>query len=301
MPCLMPILAVLVFLPMCPSAIAIDGSLRCNQDENSCMQDAGLSAAQNMVNVTVHMDGDPRCYEDKILSNCTLDAGLIAAQTLTGPVTITVQPGNYILHSSTSCVYHNRSDIQIVGQGSPVVNCLPGTGCSFYECQNINVDDVTFIGCGAVHNSTSTNFTANNYSVMKYQVAIYFELCLNVTIVKINVCLSNGIGLVVIASAGHISINDSLFINNTVPNGTAGGGGVYIEFPQCPNGKDGPCANSNTSSSSYTSYSVYEFTRCHFLNNNASNGRFSTTHIVSSKTNSDHHAFGNRGRTASEL
>ena len=248
------------------------------------------------VNVTVHMDGNPQCHENETLSNCTLDAGLSAAQALIDPVTITIQPGNYTLHSSTSCVYHNRSDIQIVGQDSPVVNCLPGTGCSFYECQNINVDDVTFIGCGAVHNSTSRNFTDEGYSVMKYDVAIYFELCFNVTIVNIHISHSNGIGLVFMASTGFISVTDSWFTSNSVAKDAAGGGGVYIEFPDCKPG-DAPCATEIRSGipTRFISNGVYEFIRCHFVNNSASDGGIELNHIINSMTSSDHYAFGGGG------
>ena len=247
--------------------------------------------ASRAINITVHMDGDPRCHEEETISNCTLDAGLSAAQKFTFPVTITIQPGNYTLHNNTSCVYHNRSDIQIVGQDSPVVNCLPGTGCSFYDCQNINVDDVTFIGCGAVHNSTSRNFTAKNYSVMKYQVAIYFELCFTVAITKVNVSHSNGMGLVFMASTGHISISESWFINNTVAKGTSGGGGVYIEFPKCRPGEF-TCTN-DTNINVFPA--IYTLTSCYFVNNNATNGGFKKTHIIKSKTTSDHYVFGNGG------
>ena len=253
------ILALLVFLPTCMAA-----------------------------NITVDMKGDPLCFDKKSVHNCTLDAGLSAAQTLIGPVTIAIQPGNYTLHNNTSCMYHNRSGIQIVGQDSPVVNCLPGTGCSFYECQNINVDDVTFIGCGAVHNSTSTNFTDNNYSVMKYQVAIYFEQCYDITMVRINITNSEGMGLVFINSPHHISITDSWFINNTVGKETAGGGGMYIEFSNISSGI--PCSNEYNAFSNYTSNGVYELTKCHFIKNSASNGG-----IVSSKTKRRHYIFGRGG------
>ena len=255
-----------------------------------------LVPACTPVNIAIYTNGNPQCHEDT-LSNCTLDAGLRAAQQLIVPVTITIQPGRYTLHSNTSCVYHNRSDIQIVGQDSPVVNCLPGTGCSFYECQNINVDDVTFIGCGAVHDSTSRNFRDRHYSLMEYQVALYFELCLNITVVHVSITNSNGMGLVLINSAHHVSITDSWFVNNTVAREIAGGGGVYVEFSECKPGNVS-CANDSYSSdvpSAYTSASDYEFSSCHFVNNSASGGGFKVTHIIHSKNKSDHYVFGRGG------
>ena len=257
-----------------------------------------LLPASQAINITIHMGGNPRCSSDETLSNCTLDAGLSAAQQFEGPVTITIQPGNYTLHNNTSCEYHNRAGIHILGQGSPVVNCLPGTGCSFYECQRIQVSDVTFIGCGAIHNSTSRNFTAQSYSLVTYQVAVYFEFCLDVTIVNATICHSNGMGLVFMGSAGYISIADSYFTDNAVAEGMIGGGGVYIEFPKCKPG-DIACANGTSTytvaSNVVPSSTTYKFTRCHFVDNNESDGDFKKTHIIKSQTQSDHYAFGNGG------
>ena len=248
------------------------------------------------VSITIRTSGNPRCSDDETLSNCTLDAGLIAAQQFTDPVTITISPGNYTLQNNISCVYHNRSDIQIVGQGSPVVNCLPGTGCSFYDCQGITIKDVTFIGCGAIHNSTSRNFTAKTYSLLMYRVAIYFEFCFDVAIVGANICHSNGMGLVFMGSEGYISIADSYFANNAVAKGMVGGGGVYIEFPKCKPG-DVACGNgTNTyTMASTVRHSYYNFTNCRFVNNDGSDGEFKKTHIIKSQTQSDHYAFGSGG------
>ena len=252
-------------------------------------------------NITINTNGNPQCGEDTgdTPRNCTLDAGLSAAQQFEGPVTITIQSGNYTLHNNTSCEYHNRAGIHILGQGSPVVNCLPGTGCSFYECQRIQVNDVTFIGCGAIHNSTSRNFSDTSYSLvlMKYQVALYFELCLDITMVNVNISNSNGTGLVFIDSVDRIRITDAWFVTNTVTRATAGGGGVYVEFSECKPGNVS-CVNDTDSAdvpSAHTSFSVYEFVSCHFINNSASSGGFKTTQSFNSETKSNHYVFGRGG------
>ena len=205
-------------------------------------------------------------------------------------VTITLPPGNYIL--SQNITLQNTSDITIAGEGSPddvIVTCNDsGAGISFSHSKRIRIENISLSGCGAEHISTSRNFTAdepNNYTdftFLNYNVALYFEFCMDISISAVNIQNSDGVGLTCMNSNGRNSITGSHFINNRNTNPQMpGGGGVNIDFfTTCaPGDTTYACANASDSLSLYISEAMYEFNHCHFVDNAASSGGFSSTHI----------------------
>ena len=110
------------------------------------------------------------------------------------------------------------------------------TGLAFKNASNLFVSNLTFIGCGGLHNSTSQN-VSNGKDVLKFKSALYFECCENISVLNITIKNSSGVGLVFYDTIGLIYIQYCTFNSNIVPSLSddqlPGGGGVYIEFTPC--------------------------------------------------------------------
>ena len=68
-----------------------------------------------------------------------------------------------------------------------------------------------FKNCGTLQNSTSHDFNDSRILFKQTHVAMYFQFCLNI---ELRVTSSRGIGVVILASGGTNSIQNSMFFGN---------------------------------------------------------------------------------------
>ena len=143
------------------------------------------------------------CCSPENYSN--IDNILKHAQSLKDRITIHIQPSNYTL--SGSYQFHSKSRISIQGSGenSTVLNCdKPGNGIAFFNSNEIEVSNLSVVGCGGMYASTSTNI-----KICMVQAALYFEFCKNVTVSSISILHSNRTGLAFFNTVGSIKIFNS--------------------------------------------------------------------------------------------
>ncbi len=201
----------------------------------------------------------------------------------------------------------NLCDVAIVGQNaqnrtvndppSVVVYCQTSAGLTFFNIVDVTVKHIRFVGCGAVHYSTSKeNFTHENTStVAKFKVALFLVLCENVVFQQVWVDKSPGTGVVVYATIGYNCFEHCWFRENRYnPSDPkySGGGGLYLEFPYCLPTIDGLC-NSRIPSE-VVSNSFYLIQDCHMKCNEADlTNRVDDTFILPNEY--QHVAFGRGG------
>ena len=206
----------------------------------------------------------------------SLDLALQGAETFSGFVQIVIEPGKYNL--AESIVFQGKSSLAILGQGNgAVIECHPLAGIAFNRSTNILMENLSFVGCGARHLSTSKNFTSSSLPYLHFQVALLFLVSEDITLTKINVHSSNGTGVAFLNVIGDVMITDSMIVNNTA-NGTGnlpGGGGIYVEFTPCIT----PAMNCESElSNTYISNATYNITGSQFDGNEASTGEFDIAH-----------------------
>ena len=220
------------------------------------------------------------CCSSAIYNN--IDKVLRHAQSVKGKMTIHIPPGNHTL--SRSYEFQSKSEIFIYGSGkdSTILNCdWPGNGIAFINSNQIEIHNLSIVGCGAKYRSTSRN-TKNCTQFLLFQVALYFQFCKNVKLSKISICHSNGTGLAFLNTGGRIEISDSEFTSNGVMlnKQTPGGGGLFIDFTsKASNELTSVSGVKNTLKVPSISKATYLISGCKFLENQATPGNVKTTHI----------------------
>ena len=226
----------------------------------------------------------------------SLDLALQGAETFSGFVQIVIEPGQYNL--TESIIFQGKSSLSILGHGNEaVIECHPLAGIAFNRSTNILMENLSFVGCGARHLSTSRNFTSSSLPYLHFQVALLFLVSKDITLTKINVHSSNGTGVAFLNAIGDVKIMDSMIVNNTA-NGTGnlpGGGGIYVEFTPCIT----PAINCESElSNTYISNATYNITCCQFDGNEASTGEFDIAHHFSRPGCEKQFSFGRGGGLA---
>ena len=215
-----------------------------------------------------------------------------------------LQPGTHYLDTTVSDnPFTNLHDIAITGNSSvaDVICFTDNAGIAFISVTNITVNNVSFLNCASLQNSTSSQIDNSSHSVplLKTQVALYFSDCESVTMQYVSVeNSSNATGVIMYNTIGTNTFTDCRFSNNqnTYPQILGGGGGgFYIEFSYCLLGNT-ECENG--SAESYTSHnqnSTYKFEFCIFNNNLATNRepKGQSSFIIPHRQN--HEAFGRGG------
>ena len=205
----------------------------------------------------------------------SLDLALQGAETLGGFVKILIEPGEYNL--TESIIFQGKSSLAILGYGNEtLIECHPLAGIAFNRSTEILMENLSFVGCGARHLSTSRDFTSSSLPYLHFQVALLFLVSENIMLTTINVYSSNGTGVAFFNVIGDVMITDSMIINNTA-NGTGlpGGGGIYMEFSPCIT----PALNCESGlSNSYISNATYNITGCQFDRNEASTCKGNVAH-----------------------
>ena len=213
-----------------------------------------------------------------------IDNVLQHAQSVKGKTTIHIQPGNHTL--SGSYEFQSKSGISIFGSGedSTILNCdWPGNGIAFINSNQIEIRDLSIVGCGAKYKSPSRNMK-NCTQFLPFQVALYFEFCKNVNVSNISIRHSNGTGLAFLNTVGNVEISHSEFTNNGVllnkQTQTPGGGGVFIDFTSnAPGELPSVSGVKNKVKAPSMLKATYHISGCKFLENQATPGNVKTTHI----------------------
>lgn len=191
---------------------------------------------------------------------------------------------------TTSCslreliTFENISNLSINGENKvTTILCESGneyqhsSGFAFKHASNIHLSNLTILGCGGFHESSTENVSSpNSEGMVLFKSAVYFENCTNITILQVAVKHTQGIGLVFYNSKGLVEIDSSEFVNNSIPNslgnGFPGGGGVYIEFTPCILGISSD-RNICITNSVYNTGGHYLVQRCNFTLNKAYSAR----------------------------
>ena len=215
-----------------------------------------------------------------------------------------LHPGTHYLNSIASdSPFTDLEEIAIRGMGSgpedtEVVCSTANAGLAFINVTNVDFVNVTFSNCASLQNSTSKNFSSDDFELSSTQVGLYFSLCVNVSMDSVHVADSpQASGVTMYNTIGVNTFTDCSFSNNSNPSPVSypGGGGVYIEFSYC---LPGNTSCENGVEESYTDHnhgSTYNFTHCVFTSNNASNTdpKSGASFILPHRQN--HDAFGRGG------
>jgi len=203
---------------------------------------------------------------------------------------------NYTLSYDDAMTMYGMESVSIVGDGSAntVITCDSGAGLAFVNVRDITIANLTLVGCGAWRNSTTQNGTLNR--TFMFQCGIYFLDCNDVIMYDIILCDGPGTGVMMYDTIGMVTITNSRFLRNRVPNDKAeeipGGGGFYIEFSYCrPNTRDFENCNPNPQ---LQANAFYLFSNCMFAGNNGTTIRQETTNFISPLKGS-HQQFGRGG------
>lgn len=184
-------------------------------------------------------------------------------------------------------------NITIASNGtSSTVMCAKNAGLTFENVSSLVIKSVVFLGCGALHNSTSRNLSsvAESYPLEKFTVALYFYLCHSVSLVGVTVAESTAMGVVMYDTTGRNLVSNCVFSNNVAQDSTTpGGGGFCVEFTYTAPGDF--CTPSLLSSNTN---STYDFVSTTFSGNVADDGSpYTPTFIIPYACN--HNAFGKGG------
>ena len=172
---------------------------------------------------------------------------------------------------NTTLLITNVHNVSISGNGIRV--CCHGndSGLVFRWASNIEISGVSFLNCGSIQESTSTDFRDTSRSAtLKLKSALYFHYCTNISITSATFEDNRGVGVVIYDSSGTVAIGDCIFSGNKVSSddsATMGGGGVHIEITSCPVGFASTC---NASQNGFEfKNSLYGIRNCNFTDNNA--------------------------------
>ena len=186
------------------------------------------------------------CWEGGYSKPClSLNLALKGAQHFNHSIAIYLQQGYHQLHDETHL--NNISQLAIVGNGSEgevVIYCQPyelSPGLAFSESENIEIQNVTITGCGAIQNSTSRDPRHGAY--IQIYVALFVCNTRNISLLHVQVISSPGTGVVLYNAAGIVSVVSSKFVGNgqeikSQPgSGYYGGGGLAIESTSYSNAR----------------------------------------------------------------
>ena len=264
---------------------------------------------------TIAIDPDVGKDGEKCISNsskpCQTLAWAFSPQYRRNSTVYLLSEGHHILDRSTDS-FEGMSDLAFVGASSNVViHCTAdNSGLAFREVSEVCFESLTFFNCSALRYSTSTKHkrATNCYEMYQTRVALYFYLCSNVSMVRVNVSHSpDATGVIMYNTNGVNYFQNSTFEYNqlsareaTVP----AGGGFYVEFTYCiPTSGDCICKYDNFSDipaeiARHNSNATYSFEKCEFKNNIAKSvgqksSQNSSNYIIPYKQS--HMAFGRGG------
>ena len=235
--------------------------------------------------ISVSPDGSdhPSCFMSEANPCATLDYALTGAQQHDN-VSLLLNGGPYLLFGNrTVTTFKNMVQIHLVGIGEIVRIHCTDSGLSFLNSSNIGIVNIAFSNCGLIQNSSSSSqkSTSTQTVFKKFIVGIYFLLCSNVTLERISVSETPGVGVVLYSTGGVNQIIFSNFSNNTIGNDGTGGGGMAIEFLYCIPG-DAKCSDGNPSHIPTNNYQdvTFHISNCSFEDNTGNSTNDSSAFII---------------------
>ena len=161
-------------------------------------------------------------------------------------------------------------NIGIAGNANLTLNCSFGQNAGLYMANilDLQLTNFTLSHCGALFDSSSTN--TSSYTSYQFHVAMYIINVTNLGVHSANFHSSTGVGLAVYDTNGTISIINSDFINNQIPQSESihlGGGGMLLHYSYCTPG----LTNCDPSTNMRNRDSTILIDGCNFIGNRANN------------------------------
>ena len=169
----------------------------------------------------------------------------------------------------SSVIQLHSSNISISGHNNPTVICVNHGGLKFYDCSNLTIEGITFIGCGAADSI---------YDFMNIHIPVLeFSGCNNVRIQKCSFRYSMGRVVWLENVSGYVNFNNCKFVGHIHYRGQ----GAAILYESSDNAFD-EVIISNCNFSSYKAEAVIYFTdRLHGYNTYLYNSSFQNNEGVS--------------------
>ena len=151
----------------------------------------------------------------------------------------------------------------------------------------VSIQNITFIGCSALHPSTTRNVSDGN-TTYDFKVALYFNHNPTIQITGVTVYTSLGVTGVVMYNPSTAIVESSLFIGSGSADraGSQGGCGIVLELSAC---SPGSVSENCEPSMIPTDSGTYRFRECTFANNSAlssSHGSSTMDHVMGWEYNS---------------
>ena len=165
-------------------------------------------SAQDLV---IHVDAingedTESCLQGK--TTCATINKALKGLNFNGTTTLNISPGNYTLEygDSNNISGNVDSSFAIIGSGEleTIVKCDPGAGVNISSLDEVNIQFITFIGCG-FENKLAISFEfyhSNNYSytstiVPASSATLTFTSCQTVSVCNVTILRSNGSGIII--------------------------------------------------------------------------------------------------------
>ena len=121
---------------------------------------------------------------------------------------------------------HNSNNISIIGHNNPTVFCVNNSGLKMNYCNNLTIDGITWIGCGATDN-VNVNY---KYSIYRKDVPVLSITSFsNLILQKCSFHYSKGQVAHLKNVSGYMSISNCRFMNNDQYGGE--GAVIYYSSP----------------------------------------------------------------------
>lgn len=186
---------------------------------------------------------------------------------------------HYIGNTISVTGLHN---ISITGDDSvwdlTIVSCLNGSdaGLKFVDVSDLHLFKLAFTNCGSLLESTTRR--EDFMAMALFRTAVYILNSTNILIESTIFKNNRGIGLALFDVNGHVSVLNSSFVGNCVPEEETpiynGGGGLYFEHTYCSPGR----LSCNYQDNPYITNLTLNISNCNFIDNHATSlpGRSST-------------------------
>ena len=212
--------------------------------------------------------------------------------------TVVLANGIHIVHntiymSDTNNVTLIATATNVTQAVGAVLRCGNGSnsGLQFVRITNLSISGIQVENCGVLTESTSR---INRTSMAMFRAVVHILNSTNVSIESSAFVDNRGVGLVLYDVNGYISIQNTNFTNNFVPEDEqliySGGGGMYIEHTYCSPG----LVDCDYQNNLYNKESVYRISGCNFINNHATTPpqQSSSVFVYQQKTESWHFGAG---------
>ena len=192
---------------------------------------------------------------------------------------------------NTTITIANVDGLTLTGISNSIIYCEGNSGLRFERVSNLNLSRVQFQNCGSLSQSTSY---VNQTSMAVFRVAVYVINTTNITFESVHFVNNRGVGLALFDTNGHVTVMNSNFIGNSVPENERliynGGGGLYIEYTYCTPG----LMDCDYWNNPYSNNSVYSISGCTFINNHGTTPpqHSSSIFVYQEKTTSRHFGAG---------